>query len=74
MIENNILCNPNLFDGSGRTGPISLAGKARATGQAFLCLGHPWHHKHLRDPCSLIRTFSGSSSVYVNPLCPLSPC
>jgi len=38
MIENNTLCNSNPFDGSHRTGPVSPAGKARATGQAVLCL------------------------------------
>lgn len=38
MIENNTLCNPSPFDGSHRTGPVSLAGKAMAAGQAFLRL------------------------------------
>lgn len=38
MIENNMLCNLNPFDGSHRTGSVSPAGKARATGPAFLCL------------------------------------
>lgn len=38
MIENNMLCNPNPADGSHRTGRVYLAGKDRASGQAFLCL------------------------------------
>lgn len=37
MIENNMLCNSNTFDGSPRIGTISWAGEARATGRAFLC-------------------------------------
>lgn len=69
-----MLCNSNPFDGAqnwprftGREGQGRWAGIP-------VSLGHPWHHKYLRNPCSLIRTFSGSSSAYINPLCPLSPC
>lgn len=69
MIENNMLCNPSPFDGSHRTGPVSLAGWAGVPAS----LGHPWHRKYLRNPCSLVGTFSGSSSEYVNPLCPRFP-